>query len=154
MEIKITSSAFGEGEMIPSKYTCAGDDVSPPLRWDNLPENTRTIAIICDDPDAPMGEFVHWVLYNLPAGVDHLEEGFADDETLEDGTRQGITDFGSTGYGGPCPPSGVHRYFFKIYALDSQIDIVPIADKKHLLTAMEGHLLGQGRLVGKYKRQR
>lgn len=152
MDIKLTSSAFEDGGMIPSKYTCDGQDISPPLSWDNVPEKTEGIAIICDDPDAPMGTWVHWVLFNLPAEKRELAENVPDDETLPDGTRQGITDFGTTGYGGPCPPSGTHRYFFKIYALDIPIDIVSIVDKKTLLKAMAGHILAEGQLMGKYKR--
>jgi Raf kinase inhibitor-like YbhB/YbcL family protein len=148
MEIKITSSAFEDGGMIPAKYTCDGADISPPLRWDAAPEGTQSIALICDDPDAPMGTFVHWVLFNLPADIKELAENFPDDET-----RQGVTDFGKTGYGGPCPPSGTHRYFFKIYALDTKVDLAGRADKPRLLKAMEGHILGQGQLMGKYKRQ-
>ena len=153
MEIKISSSAFEDGGMIPAKYTCDGADVSPPLKWEAVPEGTQSIAIICDDPDAPMGTFVHWVLFNLPGQRRDLAEKFPDDETLANGTRQGISDFGRTGYGGPCPPSGTHRYFFKIYALDTEIEMVSIADKADLLEAMEGHILGEGQLVGKYKRQ-
>ena len=153
MEIKITSSAFADGQLIPTEYTCDGEDISPPLQWETVPDGTLSIALICDDPDAPMGTFVHWVLYNLPPQTGDLPENFPDDETFEDGTRQGITDFGKTGYGGPCPPSGTHRYFFKIYALDVKIDLAIIADKPHLVRAMESHILGQGQLMGKYKRK-
>ena len=154
MEIKITSSAFEDGGLIPAKYTCDGEDISPPLQWEAVPDGTASIAVICDDPDAPMGTWVHWVIFGLPADTKELAENFPDDETLPDGTRQGITDFGSTGYGGPCPPSGTHRYFFKIYALDKKIELATIADKAKLLEAMEGHIIGQGQLVGKYKRQK
>ncbi len=153
MEIKITSSAFEDGGLIPAKYTCDGTDISPPLQWDAAPEGTQSIALICDDPDAPMGTWVHWVLYNLPADTRELTENVPTDSTLPDGAKQGITDFGRTGYGGPCPPSGTHRYFFKIYALDTKIDLAAGADKPQLLKAMEGHILGQGQLIGKYKRQ-
>ncbi len=153
MAIKVTSSAFVEGGLIPAKYTCDGEDVSVPLQWEGVPDGARSIAVICDDPDAPTGTFVHWVLYNLPAEVRELDEDFPYDETLEDGSRQGITDFGATGYGGPCPPSGAHRYFFKVYALDKMIDIVNIADKAMLEAAMEGHILGEGQLMGRYERQ-
>lgn len=153
MKIKITSTAFDEGGMIPSKYTCDGEDVSPPLKWDLVPEGTKSITLISDDPDAPMGTWVHWVLYNLPADKRELPENFPDDETLPDGTRQGLTDFGKTGYGGPCPPSGTHRYYFKIYALDTNIDATVVLHKKGLLKKMEGHILAQGQLMGKYKRQ-
>jgi unsaturated rhamnogalacturonyl hydrolase len=153
MEIKITSEAFDEGGMIPPKYTCDGDDISPPLKWDSVPDGTKSIALINDDPDAPMGTWVHWVLYNLPAGKRELPEAFPVDEKLPDGTRQGKTDFGKTGYGGPCPPSGTHRYYFKIYALDTVIESSDVLNKKNLLKKMEGHILAQGQLMGKYKRQ-
>lgn len=153
MEIKITSSAFQENQMIPEKYTCEGEDISPQLKWDSMPDGTKSIAVICDDPDAPMGTWVHWVVYNIPPDIRELPENFPDDETLPDGTRQGITDFGKTGYGGPCPPSGTHRYYFKIYALDINIDAVSILDKKTLLQEMQGHILAQGQLIGRYKRK-
>jgi hypothetical protein len=153
MEIKITSSAFKNDGLIPSKYTCDGDDVSPPLQWEAVPQDAKSIAIICDDPDAPMGTFVHWVLFNLPADVKELAEKVPVDKTLPNGASQGITDFGRVGYGGPCPPSGTHRYFFKIYALDMKLDLAAGARKNQLLKAMEGHMLAQGQLVGKYKRQ-
>ncbi len=151
--IKITSPAFADGDFIPSKYTCDGQDISPPLAWEGIPAGTRSITIICDDPDASGGTFVHWVLFNIPPDKNGLPENFPDDETLPDGTRQGITDFEKIGYGGPCPASGTHRYVFKIYALDDKIDIAIIADKQLLLSAMEGHLLAQGRLIGKYPKQ-
>ena len=154
MDIKIISTAFEDGGMIPSKYTCDGEDISPPLHWEAVPDGTASIAIISDDPDAPVGTWVHWVLFNLPPDTKELKEKFPDDETLPDGTRQGITDFGATGYGGPCPPSGTHRYYFKIYALDKKIDVATIVDKTQLLQEMEGHIIGQGQLIGKYQRQR
>jgi Raf kinase inhibitor-like YbhB/YbcL family protein len=153
MEIKLTSSAFEEGGMIPAKYTCDEDDISPPLKWDAVPDGTLSIALISDDPDAPMGTWVHWVLYNLPPEKRELPENFPEDETLPDGTRQGITDFGKAGYGGPCPPSGTHRYYFKIYALDSMIDSATVLDKKALLEKMKGHILAEGQLMGRYKRR-
>ena len=153
MEIKITSSAFNEGGMIPSKHTCDGDDISPPLKWESVPEGAKSIALIGDDPDAPMGTWVHWVLYNLPPDKRELAQAFPDDEKLPDGTRQGITDFGKTGYGGPCPPSGTHRYYFKIYALDTVIQSTSVLNKKTLLKEVQGHILAQGQLMGRYKRQ-
>ena len=153
MGIKITSSAFAEGGLIPAKYTCDGADVSPPLQWEAVPEGTQSIALICDDPDAPMGTFVHWVLFNLPADSTELTEDVPADATLPSGAQQGTSDFGRTGYGGPCPPSGTHRYFFKIYALDTKLDLTGRVDKAKLLSAMEGHILGEGELIGKYKRQ-
>jgi Raf kinase inhibitor-like YbhB/YbcL family protein len=138
--------------MIPSKYTCDGEDISPPLQWDGAPDGTKSIALICDDPDAPMGTFVHWVLYNLPEETKELTENMPADKELPNGTRQGMTDFRKVGYGGPCPPSGTHRYYFKIYALDTRLDLAAGATKSQLLKAMEKHVLAQGELVGKYKR--
>jgi Raf kinase inhibitor-like YbhB/YbcL family protein len=153
MDIKITSSAFEEGGMIPAKYTCDGEDISPPLKWDTVPDGTKSIALISDDPDAPMGTWVHWVLFNLPADAKELAENIPPDRTLPNGAKQGTSDFGKVGYGGPCPPSGTHRYFFKIYALDTQLDLAAGARKRDLLRAMEGHILAEGQLIGKYKRR-
>ena len=153
MEIKITSSAFEDGGLIPSQYTCDGADISPPLQWDAVPEGTKSVALICDDPDAPIGTFVHWVLFNLPADTKELAEGIPKGTTLPNGAQQGTSDFGRIGYGGPCPPSGTHRYFFRIYALDTQLDLAPGARKPDLLNAMQGHILAQGQLMGKYKRR-
>jgi len=153
MDIKITSSAFEEGGLIPSKYTCDGANVSPPLRWEAVPEGTKSIALISDDPDAPVGIWVHWVIFNLPADTKELPENVPPDKTLPSGARQGINDFRKIGYGGPCPPSGTHRYFFKIYALDTVLDLPAGATKGDLLKAMEGHILGEGKLMGQYKRQ-
>jgi len=153
MEIKITSSAFADGGLIPAKYTCDGADVSPPLQWDVVPEGAKSIAFICDDPDAPMGTWVHWVLFNLPAQAKDLAENIPPDKTLPDGAKQGTNDFRRIGYGGPCPPSGTHRYFFKIYAIDTELDLEAGASKRQLLKAMDGHILAQGQLIGKYKRQ-
>ncbi len=152
MDIKITSSAFKEGEMIPRKYTCDGDDISPPLEWSGIPNGTKGIAIISDDPDAPMGTWVHWVIFNIPPDMKGLSENIPATTTLENGAIQGITDFRRPGYGGPCPPSGTHRYYFKIYALDSMLKLKPQATKKDLLKAMEGHILAEGQLMGRYKR--
>jgi Raf kinase inhibitor-like YbhB/YbcL family protein len=153
MDIKITSSAFAEGGMIPAKYTCDGADISPPLQWDAVPEGTKTVALISDDPDAPMGTWVHWVLFNLPPDVKELPENVPPDETLSNGATQGTSSFQKIGYGGPCPPSGTHRYFFKLYALDAELDLDSSANKARLIKAMEGHIIGEGQLIGKYKRQ-
>jgi len=153
MDLKVTSSAFQEGGLIPPKYTCDGADVSVPLRWDNVPQGTKSIALISDDPDAPMGTWVHWVLFNLPGETKELAENIPADKTLPSGARQGTNDFRKIGYGGPCPPGGTHRYFFKIYALDTLLDLPAGARKAELLKAMEGHIVGQGQLMGKYKRQ-
>jgi Raf kinase inhibitor-like YbhB/YbcL family protein len=152
MQIKIKSLAFEAGGMIPSKFTCDGPDVSPALEWESVPENAKTLAIICDDPDAPMGTWVHWVIFNIPAGLGGLEEDVPADEVLSSGAIQGINDFRRIGYGGPCPPSGIHRYFFKIYALDTELDLKPGATKSQVLEAMEGHILAQGELMGRYSR--
>ena len=153
MEINVTSSAFQEGGMIPATYTCDGRDISPPLAWEDVPEGCKSLALISDDPDAPVGTWVHWVMYNIPPETRGLPENVPMDKVLSDGSKQGMTDFRRVGYGGPCPPSGTHRYFFKIYALDVQPDLDAGATKKQLLTAMEGHILAEGQLMGKYKRQ-
>jgi len=150
MEIK--SSAFKEGAIIPRKYTCDNIDISPPLEWSQVPDGTKTFALICDDPDAPMGTWVHWVLFNLPGNILELSENVPKLEVLKNGARQGKNDFGKIGYGGPCPPSGTHRYYFKIYALDKELDSKPGITKKELLKAMEGHILAEGQLMGRYKR--
>jgi Raf kinase inhibitor-like YbhB/YbcL family protein len=151
-KITVSSEAFKEGGDIPSEYTCDGKNVSPSLSWKGIPENAKSIALIMDDPDAPMGTFVHWVLFNIPAGTQKLPKGMPGNQTLGDGSRQGMTDFGRAGYGGPCPPKGTHRYYFKIYALDTMLDLQPGATKKQLENAMKGHVLAQGELMGKYER--
>jgi Raf kinase inhibitor-like YbhB/YbcL family protein len=154
MNLKIYSSAFEDGGMIPSKYTCDGADISPPLAWSGLPEGTKSIAIINDDPDAPMGTWVHWVIYNIPPTAQGLAEDIKRVEKLPDGTLQGKNSWGRIGYGGPCPPGGTHRYFFKIYALDKMLNLKSGATKEELLTAMKGHILAQAQFYGKYSRKR
>jgi Raf kinase inhibitor-like YbhB/YbcL family protein len=153
MTISVSSSAFQEGGMIPAKYTCDGDDLSPPLQWADVPEGARSIALICDDPDAPMGTWVHWVMWNIPPSVGDLAEGVPPKPELPDGSRQGISDFGRSGYGGPCPPSGTHRYYFTIYALDAMLDLPGSTKKADLVRAMKGHILAEGQLMGRYRRQ-
>lgn len=153
MAIKLTSTAFEEGGMIPKKYTCDGEDVSPPLAWTSVPAGIKSFALICDDPDAPMGTWVHWVIFNLPADSTGLPENIPPKKTLENGAKQGMNDFRKIGYGGPCPPGGTHRYYFKLYALDTQIDLESGITKEQLLKAMKAHILSQGQLMGKYKRQ-
>ncbi len=154
MTIQLTSSAFVEGAPIPARYTCDGQDVSPPLKWSRVPPGTRSLALICDDPDAPVGTWVHWVLYNVPSSVGELPEGVETQEILPNGARQGINDFRHIGYGGPCPPEGSpHRYFFKIYALDTELALKPKATKKDLQKAMEGRVLAEGQWMGIYKRR-
>jgi Raf kinase inhibitor-like YbhB/YbcL family protein len=153
MTIKITSTAFKEGEMIPSKYTCDGENISPQIAWTNFPDKTKSFVLISDDPNAPMGTWVHWVVYNIPANVSELKEKFPKDAKSDDGTMQGTTDFKRIGYGGPCPPSGTHRYYFKIYALDTILKVKPGLTKNEILNEMQGHILAEGQLMGKYKRK-
>lgn len=150
--MELTSSAFNEGAMIPGKYTCDGADVSPPLKCGELPDGTKSLALICDDPDAPVGTWVHWVYYDIPAGTKGLPENVATDEHPAEGGTQGINDFRKIGYGGPCPPGGTHRYYFKLYALDTPLNLSPGATKKQLLKAIENHIISQAQLMGKYKR--
>jgi Raf kinase inhibitor-like YbhB/YbcL family protein len=153
LAMEITSTSFEEGKTIPRKHTCDGPDVSPPLAWSGVPEGAQSLALIADDPDAPMGTWVHWVLYDLPKDTRSLPEGVQSTETLAGGGAQGSNDFGRIGYGGPCPPPGrPHRYFFKFYALDSRVNLPPGADKDTLLKAMEGHILADAQLVGTYGR--
>jgi Raf kinase inhibitor-like YbhB/YbcL family protein len=153
MTLELTSPVFEDGGMIPSKFTCDGVDVSPLLEWSGVPEGTKSLALICDDPDAPIGTWVHWVLYDLPADTVSLPEGVPTHETIENGALQGKNDFKRIGYGGPCPPPGKpHRYFFKLYALDRELDLEPGASKKDLEKAMKGHILAEGQLMGRYKR--
>jgi Raf kinase inhibitor-like YbhB/YbcL family protein len=151
-EIKVMSAAFKDGQPIPRQYTCNGVNVSPPLEWSGVPKSARTIAIIADDPDAPAGTWVHWVLYNLPADNIGLVENLPATENLKAGGFQGKNDFDKVGYGGPCPPSGTHRYFFKVYALDAELPLKAEATKADLEKAMEGHIVGQGQLIGTYSR--
>ncbi len=152
MGIKLISLAFSEGEMIPKKYTCDGQDVSPPLSWDSFPEGTKSFALISDDPDAPVGTWIHWVIFNMPSGIKKLDENIPSQKTLSNDMKQGTNDFRRIGYGGPCPPGGTHRYYFKIYALDTMLDLDAGATKDQLLKAMESHILDEGKLMGKYKR--
>ncbi len=149
----LTSSAFAHGASIPPEYTCDGEDLSPPLQWSDPPEGTRSFALIMDDPDAPGGTWVHWVLYNLPAGTRALPEAIPSDEQFADGSRHGINSWRRFGYGGPCPPGGTHRYFFKLYALDTVLALEGSVTEKELLRAMEGHILAQAELMGTYKRK-
>ena len=151
-KMKIISNAFNEGEMIPEKYTCDDADVSPQLEWSSVPEGTKSFAIICDDPDAPAGTWVHWIIFNIPGNVKELSENIAPLDILTNGSKQGRNDFGKIGYGGPCPPGGIHRYYFKIYALDDILELNPGIRKAELLRAMEGHILSEAQLMGRYKR--
>jgi hypothetical protein len=153
MELIITSPAFQEGEEMATQYTCDGEDISPELSWVEPPSGTQSFALIMDDPDAPVGVFTHWVIFNIPATSRGLPGAVPSQPQLPDGTLQGKNDFGRTGYGGPCPPSGKpHRYQFTIYALDRVIDLKAGAAKRQLLESMQGHILAQGRLTGTYQR--
>jgi Raf kinase inhibitor-like YbhB/YbcL family protein len=147
MALQVSSPAFGEGQTIPARYTCDGQNVSPPLEWTGQPKDTGSIAIICDDPDAPSGTFTHWVLYNVAGDAHRLPEG------SEDGT-QGLNSFRQTGFGGPCPPSGdgAHRYVFRVYALDVDSLGGPGLSQQDIEGAMRGHILAKGQLLGKYQR--
>jgi hypothetical protein len=151
-KIKLTSKAFKEGESIPRQYTCDGINISPPLEWSGVPKTAKTIAVIVEDPDAPGGTWVHWVLYDLPADNIGIVENLPATEKLVAGGFQGTNDFGKIGYGGPCPPSGTHRYFFKIFAVDSELSLPAGATKDKVLKAMEGHVLADGQLMGTYVR--
>ncbi len=151
--MRLTSPEFKQNEIIPSRFTCEAEDISPPLQWTNPPPGTKSFALISDDPDAPGGTWVHWVVWNIPADARELPKAVAKDPELSNGIRQGITDFDRPGYGGPCPPPGnPHRYFFKLYALDTVLPLPPGARKENLEEAMKGHILAQAELIGLYKR--
>jgi Raf kinase inhibitor-like YbhB/YbcL family protein len=151
--IALTSPAFGPGDPIPKEHTADGRNASPPLRWNDAPSGTQSLALVCEDPDAPKGTFTHWVLYNLPADTRELGEAVPAEEELPDGTRQGINDFNKLGYGGPSPPPGKpHRYVFHLFALDTRLDLPAGATRAGLMAAMRDHVLGTGELVGGYSR--
>lgn len=147
-ELKISSPVFENNGNIPVKYTCDGMDVSPPLLIENIPTDSKSLALIVDDPDAPMGTWVHWVLWNINPTTGEIKEN-----TVPEGAKQGINDFRRHDYGGPCPPSGTHRYFFKLYALDSLLELGPNSKKADLEKAMKGHIITQTQIVGLYKRK-
>jgi Raf kinase inhibitor-like YbhB/YbcL family protein len=153
MTIELTSPAFKEGEPIPQQYTDDGKNVSPPLQWSGVPQGTRSLVLIADDPDAPRGVWVHWVVFNLPPDTHELAEAQPAEATLPGGARQGKNDFGNLGYGGPAPPRGKpHRYFFKLYALDTSLDLPAGATKDQVVAAAKGHVLAEGQFMGKYGR--
>ena len=154
MTIKIRSSAFADGQPIPPKYTCDGEDVSPPLSWDRAPEGTKSLVLICDDPDAPGGTWEHWLLYDLAATTRDLPEAVPAKEVVLNGAKQGRNDFKQIGYRGPCPPpGGAHRYYFKIYALDRQLSLEAAAPKNEVEKAMNDHILAVRKLMGMYERK-
>ncbi|MBD2596501.1 YbhB/YbcL family Raf kinase inhibitor-like protein [Nostoc spongiaeforme FACHB-130] len=148
--MKLASTAFTANAFIPTKYTCDGNDISPPLTWNDVPKDAQSIALIVDDPDAPGETFVHWVVYDLPATVSQVPEKIASQDLPG---IQGKNDFGKLGYGGPCPPNGTHRYFFKLYALDKKLGLITGATKEQVLNAMKGHVLAEAELIGKYSRK-
>lgn len=151
-KLEIKSTAFEDGAMIPKKYTADGANVSPPLSWSSAPEGTKTFALICEDPDAPGGIFTHWIIFNIPSNTSKLPEGVPNQKALENGAKQGTNDFNKIGYSGPSPPSGTHRFYFKIYALDTELNLAAEVKREEFLKAMEGHILAEGQLMGKYGR--
>jgi hypothetical protein len=153
MKLQLTSAAFAEGRPIPRRQAYDDQDLSPALQWSGVPPAAKSLALICDDPDAPVGTWVHWVIYNLPPDTAGLSEGVPKSAELDNGAKQGVNDYRRIGYGGPCPPPGKpHRYFFKLYALDAKPELKPGLTKKELLKAMEGHVLAEGQLMGTYQR--
>jgi Raf kinase inhibitor-like YbhB/YbcL family protein len=150
---ELKSSAFVSGSMIPSFYTCKGKDISPPLTWFGAPAGTKSFVLICDDPDAPILTWVHWVYYNIPASMNSLPEALSKSEKPAQGGIHGKSSFGDFGYGGPCPLWGTHRYFFKLYALDTMLTLPSGAKKKDVLKAMDKHVLSQTELMGQYKKK-
>jgi Raf kinase inhibitor-like YbhB/YbcL family protein len=154
VKIRLASVAFADGQPIPVKYTGDALDISPPLAWTNTPAGTKSFALIVDDPDAPAGDWTHWMIYDLPPTTTALAEDMFKVPQLRNGAKQGLNDFKKTGYGGPAPPPGkAHRYYFKLYALDTMTSLAPGAAKTNLLKAMDGHVLGEGRMMGTYQRQ-
>ena len=153
VKMSLTSSAFREGDMIPQKYGFNDENLSPPLSWSGVPEGAQSAVITCDDPDAPGGTWVHWVIFNIPAAAGGLPEGVSREEVLQDGSVQGVNDFNKIGYDGPAPPYGIHRYIFKVFAIDTVIDLEAGATKKELFNRMAGHVLGEGKLMGRCKKK-
>lgn len=152
--IMIKTPAFTEGGMIPAKFTCEGENIFPRIDWSSVPAGTKSLALIVDDPDAPNGDWVHFVLFNIPADIHKLDEGFKVSSGVPAGVKSGKNSSGKLDYHGPCPPSGTHRYYFKLYALDVVLDQAQGIDKYQLLKVMEGHVLGFGELMGKYRREK
>jgi len=149
---ELSSTAFKAGEPIPTRHSCKGEDVSPPLAWSGAPKATRSFALICDDPDAPLATWIHWVYYDIPASVYALPEAIGPAEKPSPGGTSGKNSFRKAGYGGPCPPFGTHRYFFRLYALDTVLGLKAGATKKELVKAMNGHILGRAELMGTYRK--
>lgn len=152
LNLEVTSLAFMKGGNIPAKYTCDGEGVSPPIEWSKPPDETKSTILISDDPDAPGGDWVHWVLYGLSPDTLVLPEGVPAEKVVLGGAKQGINGFNNIGYGGPCPPGGTHRYYFKVYALDTKINLAAGATKQQLVDAIRGHIVAEGQLMGRYCR--
>ena len=154
MQFTLSSPSFQNNQPIPAKHSCEGADVSPALKWDGAPATAKGYALICDDPDAPGGSWVHWVIYGISAGTSALPEGVAKTETVG-GMKQGVNDFGKPGFGGPCPPRGhgVHHYHFRLYALDTELNLAPRVKRPQLENAMKGHIVAQTKLIGTYQRE-
>lgn len=147
LDMKLTSPVFADNQTIPAKYTCDGENINPPLEISDVPENAKSLVLIMDDPDAPAGIWMHWIMWNLDPATKIIAEN-----SVPAGAVEGLTSFGQPGYGGPCPPSGVHRYFFKMYALDTMLDLPSATDKAGLEKAMQGHILVKAQLIGLYSR--
>ncbi len=150
--MKLTSPAFENNQPIPATFTCEGNDHSPALRWEGEPASTKSFALICSDPDAPHGTFIHWVLYDIPSNVHELPEGIMGGDTLSNGAKQGMSSFNKIGFGGPCPPSGTHHYHFDLFAIDTMLNKPAGLSEEQLRTAMHGHIVAQARLTGLYKK--
>ena len=153
-KINLTSPSFNEGELIPSKYTCDGKNISPALKWDKPSNEIKRFALIVEDPDSPGGTFVHWIIYNIPANVTSFQEDVTPIKNIPDEVLIGTNNFGHIGYGGPCPPSGTHRYYFRIYGLNSAVHLEAGAEKGDLMRAMQKYIIAEGELMGKYSRIR
>jgi Raf kinase inhibitor-like YbhB/YbcL family protein len=153
MSFALSSKSFPKDADIPKKFTCDGSDVSPELSWTDAPSGTKSFVLVADDPDAPVGTWTHWVLFDLPPEAKNLAEGTPKNEELANGARQGRNDFRKIGYNGPCPPPGKpHRYYFKLYALDTKLDLKPGAGKQEVERAMQGHIRAQAEWMGRYQR--
>jgi hypothetical protein len=150
--MELSSTAFKNGTPIPAQYTCDGPNISPPLQWSGVPDKTQALALLVDDPDAPKGNWVHWILFNIPPRATALPENIRKTRTIPNGARQGINDFRETGYGGPCPPGGTHRYFFRLFALDVELQLEPGTKRSELERNMTGHVLAEAQLMGTYHR--
>lgn len=150
--MRLFSTAFQDEGMIPVRYTCKGEDISPPLQWEGTPEGTKSIVLVEDDPDAPIRTWDHWVVFNIPPDSTGLAEHMSKLPELENGTRQGRNSWGKIGYGGPCPPVGTHRYIFHLYALNTLLDLKPGVEKNEVLKAMQGHILHETQLLGRFKK--